>query len=169
MMETSQRNGVADVMKNHQRISVIVVLAALGTGSAVNAQTASGFGRVTTITRNGGTAAQSSRAARVGAARVASRTSLQSDALRPYRARALSQAQAQKSQGPRTSSWQQEPAPVMASPQPPAPAGSHNYYPTLRPGLALQQPVTFTAHAGFLPIQACTGGGLASAVGGRHR
>ncbi len=151
-------------MKNHQTIGVIVALAVLGNVSAAYAQTAGGFNRVTTVGQNGGAAGQSSRTAMARGSRA--------DSLRPYRARALAESQMKKSQGPRTSSWQQEPMRVQVSrPQPVATAAqSHNYYPTLRASLAVQQPVSLTASSGFIPFQACTGGAaLASGLGAHHR
>jgi hypothetical protein len=158
-----------DRMNNHLRFGVIVALAVVGNASASYAQTTGSFHRVTTVTRNGRPAAQPSRTARMGDARIASRSTPRDEALHPYRTRALAQAQAQQSLEPRASSWQNEPAPVVASPQRTAPkAQSHNYYPTLRPGLAVQQPVTLTARSGFLPIQTCTGGGAMAGVA-RHR
>ncbi len=168
MVETRSRNGVGDIMNQCQRISLMVVMTVLGNVSVGIAQNSGSFHRVTTTTRNSPSAAQLNRTARAGAVRSASRTALRSDPLRPYRARAL-QAQVQKSQGPSTSSWQQEPAPLQPSPQPPAPARSHNFYPTLRSGLAFQQPLTLTARSGFLPFQTCTGGACGMAAVAHHR
>ena len=60
-------------MKNHQKICVFVAVAVLGNVSAAYAQTTGGFNRVTTITQNGGSSAQSSRTAQSrGSSRLAS-------------------------------------------------------------------------------------------------
>jgi len=139
------------MMRDHRRISLIVLLAVLGDGAAVYAQ-GSHFGRVTTSAksdagsssnRNGVTGAAGTSAAPRAAARAGS--------TRPDTTQKLTRAEASVSQTPRSSSWEQEPLRLAARPQASAPSRPHTYYPGMRPGRTVQQPVRLTTRATRTP------------------
>jgi len=144
-------------MRDYGRISLIVLLAVLGDGAAVYAQGSGHFHRVTTTAQTGArSSSNGNRVAQEGGTSTGSRMVARADSLRPYSAQTLAQAQASDSQAPRGSSWEQEPQRPAAEPRAAAPQRPHTYYPGMRSGLAVQQPVRLTARAGYLPQTCCT-------------
>jgi hypothetical protein len=157
-------------MKNHWRIGVVFVLAVLGDGAALFAQDSGRFNRVTTPGVRRIAAPSPSRltnVARTGRTAAVLRNSSEADSLRPYSTEALARMEASASRTPMSSTWRQESQPVVSLPvvQESRP---RSYFPGMRPGLAVQQPVTLTARATFVP-HICTPSRSQMMGGGHHR
>ncbi len=160
-------------MKHKRKTGVLLTLCMLGCGTGAYAQGRGYYNRVATSSRDviSETSPRSSvaRAGGFGTVSATSRSGFRSDSLRPYSEQAIQQAQSARPGVPRGSSWEQQ-EPVMAEArQMTVPTRSHNYFPTMRPGLALQQPVTLTASR-FTNGHICTCGRSGMLAGaGSHR
>ncbi len=123
------------------------------------------FGRVTTSSSTPARTASTTSSARSGAAPVAP-ISIREDSLRPYSERAMQDSLAGSSV-PRGSSWRNEPAPVQqAQPR----VQSHTYFPGMRPGRAVQSPVTYTSRPFMMGNRCTPSRSMSLAAGGRsHR
>jgi hypothetical protein len=158
-------------MRSYRHIFVIFVLPLLADGAAAQAQTrADGrFNRVTTpgVRRTSASTLPSVRsvARSVGNAAVGVASS-RTDSLRPYSSQAQARIQGQTDGTPQGSTWREETVPVVA-PQVITETPSHNYYPGMRPSLAIQQPVTLTARATGVP-HICTPSRSMMVGGGHH-
>jgi hypothetical protein len=159
-------------MRDHRRISLIVFLAVLGGGAAAHAQPSGHFDRVTTTAQGDAkSTSKVNRVATAGATAAARKTVARADSLRPFSAQKVAQAKASASQTPGSSSWHQEPQ-RPAAPRPAvAPSQPHTYYPGLRAGRALQQPVKLTARRAAMipPIGVTPSRNQVPAGAGRHR
>jgi hypothetical protein len=158
-------------MKSFRRISVVFVLTVLADGAVAQAQSQADarFNRVTTtgVRRAPATTSTRSRSvARSGANATASGALSRTDSLRPYSSQAQARLQGQSDGTPQSSTWREEPVPV-ASPQVVTETPSRNYYPGMRPSLAIQQPVTLTARATGVP-HICTPSRSMMVGGGHH-
>jgi hypothetical protein len=158
-------------MKSFRRISLVFVLVILADGAAARAQSqADGrFNRViTTGARRASapTSAHTRSVARSGASATVSGALSRADSLRPYSSQAQARLQGQSDGTPQSSTWREEPVPVVA-PQVVTETPSRNYYPGMRPSLAIQQPVTLTARATGVP-HICTPSRSMMVGGGHH-
>ncbi len=185
-------------MRESGRITLLVALFFTGNAASAHAQQ-SRFQRVTTTAatdsrtpsaRNTRTTSTRSFRSPTADSRVSSgtatrRSSLsrlraQSDVLHPYTTRA--EVEAEEDRGPdgsEFSTWRDEepkPAPAPRAIDPPR---SHNYYPGLRSGRYVAQPVQLTANQGFLLPRTCcsasrshfmaaAGSQSLSSMGGHH-
>jgi len=158
------------MMSDYGRISVVVLLAVLGDGAAAYAQGNGHFNRVTTTAYSDGRSSSTvNRVARAGGTSSTSRTVARADSLHPYSSQTLAQAQTPASQAPSNSSWAQEPQRPAAQPKAAAPSRPRTYYPGLRPGLAVQQPVTLTAGVTGIPLICTPSRNHVMSGAGHHR
>lgn len=135
-------------MRNSCRIGFVFALAVLGNGVGVYAQSRGLYNRVTTTRREVIRSSATTSAMRGGVQRTDAggfRSELDADALRPYAARALAEAEGSLPRAPAGSGWEQEPVGHASPPPARLRSRTYTYFPGLRPGLAVQQPVTLTA------------------------
>ncbi|HEX3450922.1 MAG TPA: hypothetical protein VHS97_21890 [Isosphaeraceae bacterium] len=158
-------------MKSYQQLSLFFVLAVLANGAAAQAQSQTD-GRFNRVTTTGGRRATTNTSSQVrSVARSAGRTgavggpSARTDSLRPH-IEAQARIQGQSVGTPQSSTWRQVPEPPVAPPVV-TESRSHNYYPGMRPSLAIQQPVTMTARATGIP-HICTPSRSMMVGAGRH-
>jgi hypothetical protein len=174
-----------DSMKSFCGIILIAGLAPLWNAASVSAQTNDRFHRVTTIARrdprttdtrdieNRSASARGMRpVSRLSRVALASRGSAatssvsESGLLDHYTARAETELQNRESNGGRYSTWRQAHEPLPMSPQPAAPPRSHTYYPGMRSGVALSQPVTLTARSSMFYPGICCSASRSQAMNG---
>jgi hypothetical protein len=172
-----------NIMKNFGRITLLVSLAVLGNAATVCAQPIDRFHRVTTTAqfeertasnrdsrsspardlRSGSGVNRLALATRGSAVRgVASET----DVLHPYTSRPAAESQSRESNGGRYSTWREQPESVSRAPQAASLSRSHNYYPGLRSGVGLSQPVRLTSTPFMLPMTGCCSTSASNAMGG---
>jgi len=159
-------------MRYNQKTALLLASMLLGGGTGAYAQGRGYYGRVTTSSREvippASARASVGRGGEFGYAASATRPAFRADSLHAYSDLALQQARTPQADVPRSSSWRQEPL----SPEEPPPAvvqtRSHTYFPTMRPGVAFQQPVTLTARPYIGHICTC-GRGAVIAGAGNHR
>ena len=171
MVRATSRNLPSTMMRIYREISLFFVLAILANGVAAQAQSqADGrFNRVTTpgVRRASASTPSPVRSvSRSAAIAVASGAPSRSDSLRPYSNQSQARIQGQSVGTPQSSTWRQESVPVVA-PQVVTESAPHNYYPGMRPSLAIQQPVTLTARATGVP-HICTPSRSMMVGGGHH-
>jgi hypothetical protein len=158
-------------MQSFRRISLVFVLVILADGAAACAQSQADarFNRVTTIGVRGApatTAVRTRSVARSGANATVSGALSRTDSLRPYSSQAQARLQSQSDGTPQSSTSREQAVPVVA-PQVVTATPSRNYYPGMRPSLAIQQPVTLTARATGVP-HICTPSRSMMVGGGHH-
>jgi hypothetical protein len=158
-------------MKSSRQISLIFALVILADGATAQAQSqADGrFNRVTTmgVRRSSASAPSSLRSvSRSGGTAAVGGASSRTDSLRPYSSQAQARIQGRSDGTSQGSTWREEPVPVVA-PQVITETPSHNYFPGMRPSLAIQQPVTLTARATGVP-HICTPSRSMTVGGGHH-
>jgi hypothetical protein len=171
-------------MRKLRRVLLLLGLATLGNTSLVYAQPRDSFHRVTTVASNDrratysrdfDTPSDASRdprlAPRVSRVALASRVSAErrlaaseSGVLDHYSAQAEAELQSRGADALRHSTWRLQPEPRPQSPPPPA--RSHNYYPTLRSGVAHSPPVTLTASSNVLLPRSCCSASRSHAMAG---
>jgi hypothetical protein len=159
-------------MRHTYKTGLLLALFWIGCGTGAYAQGRAYYNRVTTSTRDvisetspRGSAA---RAGQFGPATVVGRSGFRADSLRPYSEQALQQAQASRAGVPRGSSWEQQEPVVAELPPVTTQTRSRTYFPTMRPGLAFQQPVTLTASRSVGHICTCGRSGIMTGTG-HHR
>jgi hypothetical protein len=168
---STSRNLPSAIMKSYRQISLIFVLAVLADGAAAQAQSQveGRFNRVTTTGVRRSSASTSSgvrSVSRSGGIAAVGGAPSRTDSLRPYSSRAQARTQGQSDGTPQGSTWREETVPVVA-PQVITETLSHNYFPGMRPSLAIQQPVTLTARATGVP-RICTPSRSIMVGGGHH-
>jgi hypothetical protein len=132
-------------MRNHLRISLVFVLALLGDVASVYAQGSGSFNRVTTAGARRTPASSLARptsAARSDGDRRLVATTFTDDSLRPYSSQSSARTQGSTAGVPRYSTQQQQEQQPVATRE--AAPQSRNYFPGMRSGRAIQQPVTLT-------------------------
>ena len=157
-------------MRSCGRVTLIVLLVVTGHGAAAYAQGSGHFNRVTTTAfydaRTGSTAYHAERA---GEGATRSCTVARAEFLRPYSSRTLNQNRSSASHVSAGSSWENEPQSTATKVNLIARSRPRTYYPSMRPGLAIQQPVTLTAQAiVFGPTCTCSRNSPMSGAG-HHR
>jgi hypothetical protein len=170
VVRSTSRNLPSTSMKSYQQFSLFFVLAVLADGAAAQAQSqADGrFNRVTTTgVRRAATSTSSQvrSVARSAGSGAVGGSSARTDSLRPH-SEAQARIQGQSVGTPQSSTWRQVPEPPVAPPVV-TESRSHNYYPGMRPSLAIQQPVTMTARATGIP-HICTPSRSMMVGAGRH-
>jgi hypothetical protein len=170
VVRSTSRNLPSTSMKSYQQFSLFFVLAVLANGAAAQAQsqTDGRFNRVTTTgTRRASTSTSSQvrSVARSAGSGAVGGSSARTDSLRPH-SEAQARIQGQSVGTPQSSTWRQVPKPAVAPPVV-TESRSHNYYPGMRPSLAIQQPVTMTARATGIP-RICTPSRSMMVGAGRH-
>jgi hypothetical protein len=158
------------------RIGLTVAVLALASSGSAHAQRTTAFGRVTTT---GKAPALSSRTtappgtARASLAASRARPTTSVKALAAYNAQGQGQAprpSGSVSQIPKGSTARQEPEQSPAVSASAAPSRPHNYFPTMRPGRTVQQPVTLsTARKGGTGMAGGGGMSMGGAAGGGPR
>jgi hypothetical protein len=162
------------VMKHFGRIAFFVGLAMVGNTASVHAQPSDRFHRVTTVaqrdlrttntrdleSRSGSardlrSVSSVDRVALVTRGRATRSSAYAIGALDFYTARAEAELRHRESGPGSYSTWRQQPEPSPRAPQGISPARSHTYYPGLRSGVALSQPVTLTANSNILYQSPC--------------
>jgi hypothetical protein len=159
-------------MRNTWRIGLVSVLLVMGNGVAAHGQEGRGyFSRVVTpgVSRYApsSTTRSMTNVARSRGVAAVSRSSVQTDSLRPYSAQALAQSRGVASDVPRSSTWQQEIRPVEFAQDTPQPQ-ARNYFPGMRPSMSPQHPVTLTARNNMM-APCCTLSRSHVFGGGHHR
>ena len=125
------------------------------------------FGRVATSSAPT-SRARTASSTRSGAAPVAP-ISIREDSLHPYSERAI-QDSIGGSSVPRGSSWRNEPAPIPSVQRAQPGSQSHSYFPGMRPGRAVQSPVTYTSRPFMMGGRCTPSRSMSLAAGGRsHR
>jgi len=159
-------------MSDQQITALVLGLTLVGSGTMAHAQERGYYNRVTTSNRD--TISDYSARGSVGrgggfrAAAVAARAVIRADSLHPYSDLALQPSRNRETGIPRSSSWRQEPQPPDEPPPANVQTRSHTYFPTLRPGLAFQQPVRLTTTPYLGHICTCSRGGIIAGTG-HHR
>jgi hypothetical protein len=165
------RNLASAMMRSHQLISLAFVLTVVANGAAAQAQSqADGrFNRVTTAGVRRATTSTSSQmrsVSRSGRTAAVGGATSRTDSLLPYSSQARARLQGLSDGTPQFSTSREEAVPVV-SPQVVTATPSRNYYPGMRPSLAIQQPVTLTARATGVP-HICTPSRSMMVGGGHH-
>lgn len=159
-------------MRHNQKTGLLLALFLLGCGTGAYAQGRGYYNRVTTSTREviSETAFRGSvaRAGELGPATVAERSGFRADSVRPYSEQALQRTQTSRAGVPRGSSWEQQEPAVTAMPPVTVQTRSRTYFPTMRPGVAMQQPVTLTTSRFVGHICTCGRSGIMAGAG-HHR
>ncbi len=159
-------------MRRNQNTALLLAILSLGGATTTYAQGTGYYGRVTTSSREipseRSARASAGRRGEFGNAAVATRSAIRADSLHAYSDLALEQARNPQVGIPRSSTWRQEPLPPDETPPATMQTRSHNYFPTMRPGLAFQQPVTFTATRYVGHICTCSRSGIIAGTG-QHR
>jgi hypothetical protein len=144
----------------------------VGSGSTTLAQGRGYYSRVTTSNREmiseSSSRAPDGRGGGFGNGAYATRSAIRADSLHPYGEAALDQARSPQAGVPRSSSWRQEPIPPDEPPSAVVQTRTHTYFPTMRPGLAFQQPVRLTTTPFVGHICTCSRGGIIAGAG-HHR
>jgi hypothetical protein len=158
-------------MRSYWQIFLIFVLPVLADGAAAQAQSQvdGRFNRVSTpgVRRtSAGTLPSVRSVARSGGTAAVGGGIAITDSLLPYSSHAQARLQGQTDGTPQSSTWREESRPAVA-PQVNTQSAPHNYYPGLRPSLAIQQPVTLTARATGVP-HICTPSRSMMVGGGHH-
>ena len=154
-------------MRNCGRITLLVAFTVLGNAASAHAQSRERFHRVTTTAqRDGRSPSTVSRLASTARDPAVSSSRSRADALHPYTARAKAEAESRDSDGARYSTAGQEPRRVARSTPAPSSPQSHNYYPTLRSGVAVQPPVRLTAGPVMIPRTSCCSSTSSQAIAG---
>jgi hypothetical protein len=170
--EREGRPEVFRIMRQNQKTSVLLAFFMFGCGTGVFAQGRGYYNRVTTSSRE----VTPERSARNSVARVgrvgagpaaAARSNFRADSLHPYSEQAVEEAQTRRAGVPRGSTWEQEPV-VTEVPSATVQPRSHNYFPSLRPGLAPQQPVTLTSTRFIGHMCTCGRAGALTGAGPRR-
>ncbi len=198
MIRVAAEKRLGHAMRNSCRITLIVGLTIAASAASAYAQSRQYFQRVTTTAENETRSLVRERSARPssrdrrapstvsrlgskGVARGASltRAGSRSDALHPYTSGAGSQPQDRESDGSsRYSTSRSQPEPAAPASRATIPPRSHDYFPSLRSGVYVTQPVRLTAErtcpaGGYCvggPSQAAGGVGQQSSSGtGHHR
>ncbi|MGO9469597.1 MAG: hypothetical protein ACLQIB_53810 [Isosphaeraceae bacterium] len=159
-------------MRCNQKTALLLAFMLLGVGTRVFAQGRGYYGRVTTSSREVISEASSrgsaGRGSGYGYAAAATRSAFRADSLHAYSDMALERARDPEAGVPRSSTWRQEPLPPDETPPPTVRTRSRTYFPTMRPGVAFQQPVTLTATQFVGHICTCSRGGIIAGMG-HHR
>ena len=172
-------------MRYFRRIMLLVSLATLGNPASVHAQPRDRFHRVTTVAqRDLRTTYARDMESRAGSARdlrsvsnvsrvgLASRglaagsSATESHVLDHYTARSEAELRSRGSDAGRNSTWRNEPEPVPSVPEAAPPPRSHNYYPGMRSGVGVSQPVRLTATANMLYPRTCCSASRSQAMAG---
>jgi hypothetical protein len=155
VVRSTSRNLPSTSMKSYQQFSLFFVLAVLAGGAAAQAQSQAD-GRFNRVTTTGGgrastsTSSQVRSVARSAGIGAAGGPSARTGSLRPPSSQAQARIQGQSDGTPQSSTWRQVSEPAVAPPVV-TESRSHNYYPGMRPSLAIQRPVTLTARATGIP------------------
>ncbi len=159
-------------MRCNQKTALLLAFVLLGGGTQAYAQGRGYYGRVTTSRQEviSDTSSRDSVGRRrgFGYAASATRSAFRADSLHAYSDLALEQARNPQAGVPRSSTWRQEPPPPDETPPAAVQMRSHTYFPTMRPGVAFQQPVTLTARPFVGHICTCSRGGIIAGMG-HHR
>jgi hypothetical protein len=159
-------------MRCYQKTAMLLVMMLLGGGATAFGQGRGFYNRVTTSSRevitDNSSRASVGRGAGFGTAASAARSGIRADSLHAYSDRALERARNPEVGVPRSSTWRQEPLPADEPPPTTVQTRSHTYFPTMRPGVAFQQPVTLTATPYLGHICTCGRSGIIAGAG-HHR
>jgi len=159
-------------MRCNQKTALLLALMSLGSGTTAYAQGRGYYSRVTTTSREviSETSLRASvgRGGGFGTPVSATRSAIRADSLHAYSDLALEQARNPQAGVPRSSSWRQEPLPPDETPPAAVQTRSHTYFPTMRPGVAFQQPVTLASTQYVGHICTCSRSGII-AGSGHHR
>ena len=159
-------------MRRSEKTALLLAILSLGGATTAFGQGRGYYGRVTTSSREvlPETSSRTAigRGGNLAGVAYATRSGIRADSLHAYSERALERARNPQEGVPRSSTWRQEPLPPDEPPPVTVQTRSRNYFPTMRPGLAFQQPVTLTATPYIGHICTCTRSGIIAGTG-HHR